>query len=55
MSKIRFIDLFTIIECSENMQFCRDNNVKAVPTWKIGNETIRKVLKWDELRKYTKC
>jgi hypothetical protein len=50
-----YLDLFNVVECTENQQACVDAGVEYVPTWVINGERHVGVFEIDELRDFAGC
>lgn len=50
-----YIDLFKLIEISENQTILEEYNINSVPTWIIHNKTYVGVKSLNELKNITGC
>ena len=50
-----YIDDFEIIECTSNIEICRENEITRVPTWRINGENHLGLKTIKKLKELTGC
>ena len=50
-----YINMFTIIDCQDNIEKCQDDGILYVPTWIISGEKYTGIKTIAELKELTGC